>query len=58
MPIFTIQTTHTMSSIKDNLEDKKEEITKEIKEKKEEISSSFESGLKKTKSFFRKVFIY
>lgn len=58
-----------MSSFKENFDEKKEEISKEIgevkdsisnelKETKESISKSIGSGVKKTKSFFRKVLLY
>ena len=47
-----------MSSIKDNLEDKKDEISKEISDKTESISNSIDSGIKKTKRFFRKVLLF
>ena len=58
-----------MSSFKDNFEEKKDalhkgieetkdSISKEIKETKDSISSSIGSGVKKTKSFFRKLFVF
>ncbi len=69
-----------MSSFKDELNEKKEELSKDFEEKKEAISKeiketkesiskeisetkesigkSIDSGVKKTKSFFRKAFIY
>ena len=47
-----------MSSFKEDFEDKKDALKEDIEETKESISKSFDSGVKKTKSFFRKVLIY
>ena len=58
-----------MSSFKENFDEKKEELSKDIEEKKdsikkeieetkESISSTFDSGVKKTKKFFRKLFVF
>ncbi len=45
-------------SISSSIESTKDSISKEITETKESISKTVDSGVKKTKSFFRKVLIY
>ncbi len=45
-------------SISKGYEEKKEAIGKSITETKESVSKSIDSGVKKTKSFFRKVIIF
>ena len=40
------------------IDDKKDAISKEIAETKQAIGSTIESGVKKTKSFFRKLFLF
>jgi len=45
-------------SISSSIESTKDSISKELTETKESISKSVDSGVKKTKSFFRKVLIY
>ncbi|MFT5167102.1 MAG: hypothetical protein ACI8P3_002339 [Saprospiraceae bacterium] len=47
-----------MSSFKENFEEKKDALKEGYEETKENISESIESGVKKTKSFFKKVLIY
>jgi hypothetical protein len=47
-----------MSSFKENFEEKKEALKEDIEETKESIGKSFNSGVRKTKSFFKKVLIY
>jgi len=44
-----------MDSIKKEFEDKSNEIKKDLAEKKDQMEKSFDSGVKKTKSFFRKL---
>ena len=46
-----------MSSIKDSFDDKKEELSKEITETKENFMKGVDTGVKKTKKFFRKLFL-
>ena len=45
-------------SISKGYEEKKEAIGKSMSETKVSVGKSFDSGVKKTKSFFKKVFIY
>ena len=45
-------------SISSSIDSTKDSISKEISETKESISKTVDSGVKKTKSFFRKLFIY
>jgi len=44
--------------LKDDLINKKEEIQQSIQEKKDGISESIDSGIKKTKSFTKKLFLF
>lgn len=44
-------------SLSKGYEEKKEAVSKSITETKESVSKTIDSGVKKTKSFFRKVFI-
>lgn len=44
-----------MSTLKEEFEDRKNELSSEINERKEQLSNSIESGVKKTKSVFRKL---
>ncbi len=46
-----------MSSFKENFEEKKDAISEDIQEAKEAIGKSIDSGVKKTKSFFRRLFL-
>ena len=48
----------TKDSISKSIDEKKEAISKEISETKEAIGSTIDSGVKKTKSFFRKLFLF
>lgn len=47
-----------MGSLKDNLEEKKDQLSEEIKETKEELGQAVQKGIKKTKSFFKKLLMY
>lgn len=47
-----------MSSFKNEFEKKKKEIAEDISETKESISNAAASGVKKTKSFFRRLFTF
>ena len=47
-----------MSSFKEEFEEKKDKIAEEIKETKEEIGVAVEKGVKKTKSFVKKIFLF
>jgi len=48
----------TKDSISKSIDEKKDAISKEISETKEAIGSTIGSGVKKTKSFFRKLFLF
>lgn len=45
-----------MDSIKKEFEDKSNELKKDIAEKKDKLEKSFDSGMSKTKKFFKKLF--
>lgn len=47
-----------MSSIKENFEEGKKMISEEIDEKTDQIKDSVSKGMKRTKRFFRKLFLY
>ena len=47
-----------MSSLKEDFEDKKKELAEDIGETKEAISQSVQKGVKLTKRFFKRLFIF
>lgn len=47
-----------MASIKDEFEETKKEFSEGMAERKEQLAESFDSGVKKTKSVFKKLFLF
>ena len=57
MSTFKEEFEEKKDALSKGIEEKKDALSKEIKETKESISKTYESGVKKTKSFFRKAII-